>query len=136
MQLKALHMLAGYWLCKTEKYETEELWQEPKASLMLGLNRTVSNVGKTAFEFLRIFQTKNEIFYAASPSGKPATHFKLIESSDNKLVFENLEYDYPQRIIYNSNKENELSAKIEGDVDGINKQNEWIFKRIDNKLLK
>jgi hypothetical protein len=136
MNICELKWLSGSWLCKTNKFETEELWQDPKADLMLGLNRTVSNEGKTAFEFLRIFTQDNEVIYAASPGGKPATYFILIESSDNKLVFENPEHDFPQRIIYRANNDNELAAKIEGEVNGITKKNEGIFKRIDNILLK
>ncbi len=127
MQINDLAWLTGSWLCKTENYETGELWQTPKGNLMLGLNRIVSNEGKTAFEFLRIFQQEDEIFYAASPNGKPATYFRLIELTQNKVVFENREHDFPQKITYNLLEGNKLSASIEGETKYEIKRKEWIF---------
>jgi Domain of unknown function (DUF6265) len=129
MELKNLALFSGSWICKSENFETEEFWQKPKSDLMLGLNRTVSKSGNTAFEFLRIFQQENEIFYAASPNGKPATLFKLTEVSDNKVVFENPEHDFPQRIIYTFQNENKMAARIDGEIDGISKHKEWIFTK-------
>ena len=90
MKINDFSWLSGNWICKSEKYETEELWQKPKADLMLGLNRTVSKAGKTAFEFLRIFQQGHEIFYAASPNGRSATFFKLTMFENSYAVFENI----------------------------------------------
>ncbi|MDO9578607.1 MAG: DUF6265 family protein [Candidatus Cloacimonadales bacterium] len=130
MNLNVLGWLAGSWLCKTENHDTEEFWQIPKGNLMLGLNRTVSSGEKTTFEFLRIFQREDEIFYAASPNGKSATFFKLIESENRKAIFENPEHDFPQRIIYNLLKSNKLFASIEGEMKGEKKRKEWLFVKV------
>ena len=132
MEFLKLKWLSGSWICKAERYETEELWQRPKANLMLGLNRTVSKEGKTAFEFLRIFHQNDEIIYAASPNGRSATLFKLTDFTENRVVFENPEHDFPSKITYTFHAPNKLTARIEGVIDGKLKSTEWKFKKIDN----
>jgi hypothetical protein len=135
LKLDDLKILEGFWLCKIENSETEEFWLPAKGKMILGLNRTVANSGKSAFEFLRIYQQEEEIFYTASPNGKPATLFKLIEFQSGKMIFENLEHDFPQRIVYTFQAENEMIARIEGEVNGKLKFTEWKFIR-QNQLIK
>ncbi|MCF7793215.1 MAG: DUF6265 family protein [Candidatus Cloacimonetes bacterium] len=131
MKIADLNGLTGSWLCKNEKSETEEFWLPSKGNMMLGLNRTVANSGKTAFEFLRIFQQNSDIFYSANPNGREATLFKLVKCEENKIIFENPEHDFPQRIIYAFQTEKEMTARIEGKVGGKLKFGEWKFSKVD-----
>lgn len=133
MQILQLSLFEGSWLCKTDKAETEEFWLPAKGEMMLGLNRSVANSGKSAFEFLRIFQQNNEIFYAASPNGREETLFKLIKCTDNKFIFQNLEHDFPQKIIYHFLNPQKMTARIEGEVKNEVKSVEWIFEKVDNQ---
>jgi Domain of unknown function (DUF6265) len=112
--LKDLSWMAGSWIERKEGVETEENWTSPKGDLMLGVNRTVRASGKSSFEFLRIAQTPGGIIYYASPGGRPAVEFPLIESADKKVVFENPQHEFPRRIIYWLDKEGSLHARIEG----------------------
>lgn len=131
IKISDLSRLAGIWFSQTETTETEELWQSPKAGMMLGLNRTVSRNGNTAFEFLRIYENENMVYYAACPNGRFTTIFELVEHSNNQLVFENPENDFPQKIIYTFLGSEKLKARIEGKRHNKVKSLEWIFKKVD-----
>lgn len=132
MKIDELSKLTGSWLCQKGKTETEEIWLPPKGNMLLGVNRTVTNSGKAFFEFLRIFHSDDKIFYAASPNGRPAILFELISCEENKLLFENPEHDFPQRIIYYFQTEKEMTARIEGEVDGKLQFGEWKFSKVGN----
>jgi len=53
-----------------------------------------------------------------------------MKSSDKtRIVFENLEHDYPQRILYWRDGE-KLCARTEGEIDGKSESEEWCYARI------
>jgi uncharacterized protein DUF6265 len=127
--LKDLAWLAGNWTGTQDGLEMEELWIAPKGNTMLGLHRDVK-AGRTAsFEFLRIEATADAITYWASPRGKAATPFRLIELRDKRVVFENAEHDFPSRIIYWLDAKGSLHAKIEGTLGGKPAAEEWTWRR-------
>lgn len=118
--------LAGSW-CSNDG-STEELWMVEKAGLMLGLNRSVGRGGKAAFEYLRIERRDDGIFYLASPGGREATPFRLVESSPTLAAFENPQHDFPTRIAYELQGDGELRASIEGTVEGERRGAAWSFR--------
>ena len=128
-KIESLKWLAGHWEGDVEGDMTEEHWTEPKGGMLLGMNRSVYRSGKASFEFLRIAETPTGITYFASPSGKAATPFILKEASDNHVVFENKDHDFPQRIIYRRQKDL-LSARIEGVIKGKDESMEWTWTQV------
>lgn len=134
-QVDSLSWLTGHWSSLSGGTTTEESWLAPRNGLMLGVNRTTGSAAKTAFEFLRIAATSDGVFYFASPSGRPATAFRLIQhQSDGRAsgnaTFENLENDFPQRIIYQASP-GRLTARIEGTVNGEQKTMFWHWQAED-----
>ena len=107
----------------------EELWQTPKGNSMLALHRDVKDGRTVSFEFLRIEANADGITYWASPRGRPATPFKMIEQSDKRVVFENAEHDFPRRIIYWLGTDGSLHAKIEGTLSGKPASEEWTWQK-------
>jgi len=107
----------------------EEFWQKPKGNSMLAIHRDIKEGRTVSFEFLRIEATADAITYWASPRGRPATPFKMIEQGDKRVVFENAEHDFPQRIIYWMSGDGSLHAKIEGKLKGQPASEEWAWKR-------
>ena len=111
--------MAGCWE-RRDKSGTlfSEMWMKPAGNSMMGTGRTVKS-GKTVdFEFLRIEQRTDGIFYIAKPKANAEeTPFKLKTPTGNEFVFENLEHDFPQRIIYKLNKDS-MVARIEGTQNG------------------
>lgn len=120
-----LSWLSGHWAATIKGVEMEELWMAPKGGVILGLHRDLSPK-RTSFEFLRIAETKDGIFYLAQPGGKPPTPFKLSESSANRVVFANPEHDFPKRILYWL-KDGKLCARVEGDGG---EGEEWCWSRV------
>lgn len=127
--LSALAWLAGNWTGTQDGVEMEELWQKPKGNSMLALHRDVKEGRTISFEFLRIEATADAITYWASPRGRPATPFKLIEQGNKRVVFENAEHDFPRRIIYWMTDDGSLHAKIEGTLSGKPAAEEWAWRR-------
>ncbi|MCB0826424.1 MAG: hypothetical protein KDC26_09560 [Armatimonadetes bacterium] len=114
--LDDLEFLVGHWVSERED-ENEELWMEPKAGIMLGLNRSLRKSGEATYEFLRIELRDDEIFYVASPKGQATTEFDLAELGENRAVFTNPEHDFPQRLEYTRDGDI-LSAQVSGLRDG------------------
>jgi len=69
--------IAGNWSSDEAGTVTEEQWLEPRAGMMVGMNRMAFPNGKGTFEFLRIAETESGIAYLASPSGSSPTSFAL-----------------------------------------------------------
>ena len=86
--LDQLAWLAGHWQASEGDAFVEEHWMMPKGGLMLGLGRTVKGGRAVEFEFMRIEEKGDGLVYLASPGGKPATPFPLVERGDMSVVFE------------------------------------------------
>src|SRR4030095_8957852 len=127
--ISSLTWLTGNWTGTKNGGEMEELWLAPKGNTMLSVHRDVKNNRTVSFEFLRIEATADAITYWASPRGKPAVPFKMIESENKRVVFENAEHDFPRRIIYWQSDDGSLHAKIEGTLQGKPAAEEWTWKR-------
>jgi hypothetical protein len=129
VDLSELAWMAGNWTGTQGGLEMEEYWQAPKGNTMLGLHRDVAGGRTVSFEFLRIEATTGGITYWASPRGRPATPFGLIELKGKRVVFENAKHDFPQRIIYWVSDDGALHAKVEGTLKGKPAAEEWTWRR-------
>jgi hypothetical protein len=109
-----LEWLAGSWILTKGDRTIEEQWMRPAGGMMIGMSRTLNSGKANGFEFLRIEQRGDDLFYIAQPQGRPATEFKLVKSSANEVVFENLQHDFPQQITYKHNDDGSLTASISG----------------------
>jgi uncharacterized protein DUF6265 len=127
--ISELAWMAGHWTGTQDGLEMEEYWQAPKGNTMLGLHRDVSGGRTVSFEFLRIEATTDGITYWASPRGRLATPFNLIDLKGKRVVFENPKHDFPQRIIYWLTDDGTLHAKIEGTIKGKPAAEEWTWRR-------
>ena len=104
-----LDWISGCWVLDDGKERTEENWMKPAGQSMIGMSQTVFT------EHIQIRETNGQIAYivALGMGAKPVV-FKLIKSSDNDVIFENPEHDFPQRIIYRRESADALFARIEG----------------------
>jgi hypothetical protein len=125
--LDDLVWMAGSWAMREGGKLSEEHWTSPAGGMMLGVHRDVEG-GKAAFEFLRIEEKDGKVTYLASPQGRPATRFELIESAAQRAVFANPEHDFPQRILYWREGES-LCAAVEGPSNGETVSERWCWSR-------
>jgi len=120
-----LAWMAGSWSGESRGIQMEEHWTAPKGNSMVGLHRDVGKGRTMLFEFLRIEQQGDRIVYLSMPNGRsPATPFPLKEMSGTRVVFENPQHVFPQRIIYWKDG-NDLRARIEGTMNGKPAGEEW-----------
>ena len=111
-----LSWLSGDWqTAPGGRAQIEEHWTQPAGGSLLGMSRTVAGANTAEFEFLRIEQRENEIYYVAQPKGRcPQTDFKLTRVTAQEAVFENPTHDFPKRIIYKKTADGSLTASIDG----------------------
>ena len=103
----------------------------PAGGTMLGMSRTVSQGRTVEHEFLLLrVEANGEINYVAKPSGQAEAAFKLVRAGATEAVFENLQHDFPQRIIYTLKEEGRLTAAIEGTKNGKTRRVEFNYERV------
>jgi hypothetical protein len=120
--------MAGRWTGTESGVKMEEHWTNGDGGLMLGMHRDVAANGKTAFEFLRIEKRGDSLVYLAMPGGKPATAFPLKSMTSDKIIFENKQHDFPQRIAYWRDGA-KLCARVEGTIGGKEESEQWCWSR-------
>ena len=119
-KISDLEWMAGCWVQKgkTEGSFMSERWTKP-LGMMIGTNRTVKENLVKSFEYLRIEQRSDGIYYVAKPSSaKSETGFKLVSLDKEKAVFENKKHDFPTRLIYSRGGEGVMAVRVENDTGG------------------
>jgi hypothetical protein len=114
--LADLSWMTGDWqTAPGGRAQIEEHWTQAAGGTMIGMGRTIAG-GKTyEFEYLRIEQRADGIYYVAHPKGQcPGTDFKLMRVSGNEVVFENPQHDFPKRIFYRKGADDTLTATVDG----------------------
>jgi hypothetical protein len=112
--LSHLRWLAGCWELKRETRTGLEMWMPPAGGLMMGASRTVAGDRVVEWERLQLSERDGKVIYTSLPSGQTEASFTSTEVSDSGFVVENLQHDFPQRIIYRRRGADSLVARIEG----------------------
>ncbi|MDP1675857.1 MAG: DUF6265 family protein [Bacteroidota bacterium] len=114
-----LEWISGHWEMVKGERRTEEFWFSSSGNILLGISKSVRGSKLIEHEFMSIDQdSSGDIYYRAKPSSQPEASFKLIGQDSKKIVFENLQHDFPQRIIYEQSTPESLNARIEGVYEG------------------
>ena len=123
--------LSGCWHAVGAEAGSVEHWLAPAGGSMLGVARTVRKGKTVAFEFMQIHEDKGALIFTAKPSAKPEASFMLLTLDKQKVVFENLRPEFPQRIIYHLQANGSLLGRIEGRL-----QEQDLDKGIDYPMLR
>lgn len=128
--ISTLAWLAGSWSGEKDGVTSEEHWTSAAGDGLVGMHKDVKAGKMTGFEFLRIeVDAQRRVCYVSMPGGAPPTSFCAIEVGAQRVVFENREHDFPQRILYWLDAAGELHARIEGPQGGREASEEWIWSR-------
>lgn len=128
--IATLAWLSGSWGGTQDGVTSEEHWTSPAGSGLVGMHKDVTAGKMSGFEFLRIeVDTRQRICYVSMPGGKAPTSFCAVEFGERRVVFENKEHDFPQRILYWLTADGRLHARIEGPLDGRETAMEWTWSR-------
>ena len=115
-KLAKAEWLLGNWQHNSSDGLFSEKWNVKNDSTFLGKSSFVIE-GKVVFsEEVNLVQRGEDLFYVVQITSEPSepTEFKLTSSSENKLVFENPENDFPKKITYNRIHNDSIYAEISG----------------------
>lgn len=123
--------MSGYWLTCEGGREVSETWSDPRGGLMVGNSITLRG-GRVGFELSRIAPTAPGavVSYFAGLEGAPAVVFPAVEAAGTRVVFENPENDFPQRVIY-ERVGDVLNARIEGGEGDRMQVVEWAYQKAE-----
>ena len=128
--------LAGCWELVDGERRVTEVWFSPSANRMIGISETRHKGTSVAWEFLRIEREGDSLVFRALPSGQAPAEFPLRSSSNGEFIFENLQHDFPQRVVYPVPVGTELRARIEGPAEsGETRVIPFTYQRIECGLL-
>jgi len=108
--------------------DMREQWSEAEGGVMLGTTRYFRDGGLADFEFAMIVEEGDGIVLWPYPRGERSEDGFPLVRTDGEYVFENLEHDFPVRIIYVRDGEHALTPRIEG-RDGTGPG--WSLHRVD-----
>jgi hypothetical protein len=124
--LAMLSWLTGCWAGGAG---IDENWTKAAGGTMFGTNRTVKDGKTKSFEFMRLREDKDGVFFTAWLTGQDPTSFKLISWADGRFVFENPQHDFPQRVIYQRQARGAMTGRIEGNINGKAEAVDFPFRR-------
>ncbi|KMQ65278.1 hypothetical protein ACM39_16475 [Chryseobacterium sp. FH2] len=125
--------LIGIWENKTQKGSIYETWTKLGDKKFSGKSYSVKDKDTIVFENIRIVQEKNRLFYIPTVrnqnEGLPV-RFVAKAISENQLVFENPQHDFPQIIAYTKITSDSLIAEISGTKNGQKRNQTFPMKRV------
>jgi hypothetical protein len=104
--------MAGCWQGEagTAAANAVEAWSVPRAGRMLGLSQTVRGTGSD-FEYMRIDADERGLRFVPQPRGKPPVEFTAETIEAARVVFANVQHDFPKYIEYQRDGDR-LSARL------------------------
>lgn len=131
LELSKLAWLAGCWNSESAESGSVEHWLPLAGGSMLGVSRTVKKGVTVAFEFMELRTLADgTLAFIAHPSAQRSATFSVLRISETEAVFENMQHDFPQRVIYARGGEFQLSARIEGMRNGRLKVIDFPMRRV------
>ena len=106
--------LAGCWELQRGSRTGFEMWMPPAGGIMMGASRTVAGGKVVEWERLQLSVQEGKLVYTSLPSGQTEASFTSTDVTDSSFTVENLQHDFPQRIIYRRHGPDSLVARIEG----------------------
>jgi hypothetical protein len=121
--------LQGCWESVKGEHVVEEQWSAPRGTSMLGMGRTLAGDRLVDYELVILREEGSALAYEAHPSGQPSAVFRSPSISGARIVFENPEHDFPQRVGYEHTAGDELLAWIEGVEKGRSRRVDFHYQR-------
>ncbi|KMQ61145.1 hypothetical protein ACM40_15735 [Chryseobacterium sp. BLS98] len=125
--------LVGTWENKTQKGSIYESWTKADNNELSGKSYSMRGKDTIVFENIRLVQENKKLFYIPTVKnqneGLPV-RFVAKAISENQLVFENPQHDFPQIIAYTKITSDSLIAEISGTKNGQKREQTFPMKRV------
>lgn len=132
-KLQQASWILGSWSMETPDAVITETWEEKSKLEYTGNSKVINPAGETMFtEKLRLVYENDTIWYlpaVSNQNGAQEVRFKGVSISDKEAVFENLQHDFPQRIVYQKTSDTTMLAYIEGMQDGRMRKEEFPYRK-------
>lgn len=125
--------LIGTWENKTQRGSIYETWTKSGQNEFSGKSYSVKDKDTIVFENIRLLQEKNRLYYIPTVKNQNESlpvRFAAKSISENQLVFENPQHDFPQIIAYTKITSDSLIAEISGTKNGQKRKQTFPMKRV------
>jgi hypothetical protein len=126
----SLGWLTGCLEARSATRVVEEQRMPLRAGTMLGMGRTTNARGLADYELTLIRQDGERLLYEAHPKGQPPATFVALVASEDSVVFEAPEHDFPQRVAYRRVGRDSVLAWVEGTMRGTTRRFEFAYRRV------
>ena len=116
-KIKASQWLLGQWKNTSEEGIIAENWSQPNDSNLIATSFYIKEEDTLHFENIILKEKEGELVYETTIKGQnndKTIVFPLLSETENELVFENLQNDYPQKIKYQRNSKSGITISISG----------------------
>ena len=119
--------LSGCWSGTMGSLDMREQWTELEGGVMFGTTRYYRDGALVDFEFATMSEIDGAITLWPYPGGNRSPRGFPLVRTEGEVVFENMEHDFPVRIIYARDGADALAPRIEG-RDGSSRG--WTLRRV------
>lgn len=116
--------LIGEWHYVNKEEHFTELWERESDTSFTGFGCFLKGKDTVSSESLRLVQRGDDLLYIPTVKGqnndRPVV-FKLTDTAENQLLFENPAHDFPQKIRYARGSKKYMVIEIIGKTNGKNK---------------
>ena len=131
--IKKAEWLIGTWENETPRGSIYETWNKISKKEFSGKSYIIKEKDTIVFENIQLLQEHGNLLYIPvvknQNDGLPV-RFTAKEVSQNQLVFENLQHDFPQIISYTKISSDSLVAIISGTKNGQEREQTFQMKRV------
>lgn len=131
--IAAAEWLIGTWEYKTTKGSIYETWCIANHKAFCGKSYSLKEKDTIVFETIQLITEKERLFYipiVINQNGGLPVRFAAKTISENQLIFENLQHDFPQTISYTRITADSLVAEIWGTKNGQESKQIFAMKRL------
>ena len=126
--------LAGCWRGEVKGYQFREQWMPLRGELLVGVSHTVKDGKTLGYEYLRLENRPDGVYYVAVPEGKSETALKFDSASADgnatNFRFTNASLPFPRELIYRRASAGWLYASLKGKVGDADREVYYPMQRI------
>lgn len=119
--LQQLEWLLGSWENLSAEGNSYERWKKISDTQYGGIGFVLSGSDTVFYEQLLLEQRKDGLYYipvVRNQNNAEPVPFKLSSATNETFIFENLQHDFPQQILYRRVTPDSLYAEISGTENG------------------
>ena len=135
-KMQSFNWLIGSWTMNTNRGAIMESWIKLNDSTIGGESIFIKNTGGTEQrEKLRFIYSNKEYFYCVTFLGQnnnEEVKFRITSFTDSSFVSENLQHDFPKRIIYNKVAKDTIHAYVDNGSSVPARKFDFYYSRYKN----